>query len=81
VRLTFDPKYNIAYIALREKSDQVETIHLSEDLKVDIGADGTVYGIELLNASEQLGQSLILRDANGNESEVQLPSATSPPAA
>lgn len=81
VKLTFDPKYNIAYIALRDKIDQVETIHLSDELKVDIGSDGTVYGIELLNASAQLGQSIIIRDADGNESVLQLPAASAPPAA
>ena len=81
MKLTFDPKYNIAYIALRDKIDQVETIHLSDELKVDIGSDGTVYGIELLNASAQLGQSIIIRDADGNESVLQLPAASAPPAA
>ncbi len=81
MKLTFDPKYNIAYIALRDKPDQVETIHLSDELKVDIGTDGTVYGIELLNASDQLGQSIVLRDAQGRESVIDLPAAFSPPAA
>jgi uncharacterized protein YuzE len=54
VKLTYDPRYNIAYLRLQEKTAEVETLHISESLNVDIGPDGTVYGIELLNANEQL---------------------------
>lgn len=54
MKLTFDPRYNIAYIALRDKTAQVTTLKLSEDLHIDIGPDGKLYGIELLNAVEQL---------------------------
>jgi uncharacterized protein YuzE len=50
VKLTYDPRYNIAYICLKEKSSQVETICVSEEMNVDIAPDGTIYGIELLNA-------------------------------
>lgn len=32
----------------------MESIRLSDELVVDIAPDGTVYGIELLNANEQL---------------------------
>ncbi len=54
MRISYDPRYNIAYIKLREKIAQVETIHISDELNIDILPDGTVYGIELLNANEQL---------------------------
>jgi uncharacterized protein YuzE len=54
MRISYDPRYNIAYIKLREKTAQVETIHISDELNIDILPDGTVYGIELLNANEQL---------------------------
>jgi uncharacterized protein YuzE len=55
MKLTYDPNHNIAYISFREKAEQVQTIQVSDDLNVDIAPDGTVYGIELLNAKEQLG--------------------------
>ncbi len=55
MKLTYDPKFNIAYIQLKEKKEQVETIHLSESVNIDLASDGTVYGFELLNANEQLG--------------------------
>jgi len=55
MELSYDSKYNIAYIRLREKIEEVETIRISEELCIDISPDGKVYGIELLNAVEQLG--------------------------
>ena len=54
MKLTYDPRYNIAYLRFREKTAQVGTVHLSDELNVDIAPDGTVYGIEMLNANEQL---------------------------
>jgi len=55
MELSYDSKYNIAYIRLREKVEEVETIRISDELCIDISADGKIYGIELLNAGEQLG--------------------------
>ena len=54
MKLTYDPRANIAYIRLRARTEQVETIRVSDELNVDLAPDGTVYGIELLNANEQL---------------------------
>ncbi|MEO8411381.1 MAG: hypothetical protein ABI478_12505, partial [Propionivibrio sp.] len=49
----------------------------SDELKVDIAADGTVYGIELLNANEQLhgedqGKLIVVNEALGEQQEVSL---------
>ena len=54
MKLSYDPRYNIAYIRLREKTAEVETICVSDELNIDLAPDGTIYGIELLNANEQL---------------------------
>ena len=56
MKLTYDPQHNIAYIKLRDSAAPVETIHVSDELNVDLSPDGTVYGIELLNANEQLSR-------------------------
>jgi uncharacterized protein YuzE len=77
MRFSYDPRYNVAYLRLHEKTAQVETIKVSEELMVDIAPDGTVYGIELLNANEQLrkenqGKFIILNEASGQQSEVAL---------
>lgn len=57
MKLTYDPEFNIAYLQLKEKSEQVRTIQVSDQLNVDLSDDGTIFGIELLNANEQLGGS------------------------
>jgi len=54
MKLSYDSKYNIAYIKFKDKTEQVETIHLSDEVNIDLTPDGKIYGIELLNANEQL---------------------------
>lgn len=54
MKLSYDPKYNVAYIRFKEKLGHVTTIKISDDMNVDIASDGTVYGVELLNPNEQL---------------------------
>ena len=77
MKLTYDPRYNIAYISLKEKSAEVETIRVSDALNIDIAPDGTIYGIELLNANEQLqgmagGKLLVVNEATGTQVEMML---------
>jgi len=77
VKLTYDPRYNVAYIHFREKTAEVETIRISEELNVDLAPDGTVYGIELLNANEQLvpgadGKLVVVNEERGQTTEIAL---------
>ena len=53
MKVTIDPRRNVAYIHLREKTEEVETIRISDELVLDIAPDGRLYGIELLNANGQ----------------------------
>ena len=71
MKLTYDPKYNVAYIQLRPKSGKVRTIQVSDELNVDLAADGTIYGIELLNANEQLskGKNVVLENVTTGRRE------------
>jgi uncharacterized protein YuzE len=64
MRLTFDPRANIAYIQLRPKRGKVRTVQVSDELNVDLAADGSIYGIELLNANAQLGPDAALTIEN-----------------
>ncbi len=80
MELTYDPRHNIAYIRFRDKGVDVETIHVSDELNVDIAPDGSVYGIELLNANEQMRRGdvanlLIKNESTGDETEVLLSAA------
>ncbi|AFZ06346.1 Protein of unknown function DUF2283 [Oscillatoria nigro-viridis PCC 7112] len=78
MKLTYDPRYNVAYIYLQEKTVQVNTIQVSEQMNVDVAPDGTIYGIELLNVNQQLGADsqgklIVVNEALGESSEIQLP--------
>jgi uncharacterized protein YuzE len=77
VKLTYDPRQNVAYIRFREKGANVETVRVGDALNVDIAPDGTVYGLELLNANEQLqagdnGSLVIVNEELGERREVRL---------
>ena len=72
MRLTFDPRRNVAYIRLRPGQADVETIRISGEVNIDLSPDGTVAGIELLNANEQLqasddGNLIVTGEAEGRE--------------
>jgi uncharacterized protein YuzE len=77
MKLTYDPRHNIAYFRFHEKTAEVETIQVSDALNVDIAPDGTIYGIELLNANEQLrgdngAQLVVVNEAEGKTDNIAL---------
>ncbi len=77
MRLSYDPQANVAYIRLREKKGEVETIRLTSDFLVDIDETGGVCGVELLNANEQLiagddGKLIFINDLNGERGELSV---------
>ncbi len=74
MKMTYDPKYNVAYIRLHKKTRQVTTIKISDEINIDVAADGTVYGIELLNANQQLAedQGKLIVESTGQRREIEL---------
>ncbi len=77
MRFTYDPRYNIAYIRFQEKGVEAEAIRVSDELIVDMAPDGTIYGIELLNANAQLrredaGELVVVNEATGERTELPL---------
>lgn len=77
MKLTYDPSANVAYIRLREKQGDVETIELTADFLVDIDATGAVCGIELLNANDQLatgddGKLVFVNASSGGRMELDV---------
>jgi len=78
MKLTYDPRYNIAYIQLQEKNREVMTLPISDVVNIDLAPDGTVFGIELLNANEQLrgaaaSKIVVENEATGASAEISLP--------
>ena len=72
MKISHDRRYNVAYIRLQETTAQVVTLKISDELNVDVGSDGSVHGIELLNANEQLykedqGKLFLVNEATGEE--------------
>jgi len=77
MKFTYDPRYNVAYIRFREKRSEVETIRISDEINIDLAPDGSIYGLELLNANEQLrgedmGKLLVINEATGEKKELSL---------
>ena len=77
MKLSYDPRHNIAYLRLREKTAAVETIRVSDEVNIDLAPDGTVYGIEFLNANAQLGvgedgKLIVVNEAVGEQQEIPL---------
>ncbi len=77
MKINYDPRYNIAYIKVREKIAEVETLRISDEINIDITPDGRIYGIELLNANEQLEISkskelVLINEMTGQKAELQI---------
>jgi uncharacterized protein YuzE len=74
MKLSYDPKVNIAYMRFHEKRRTVTTLKISDEVNIDLAADGSIYGIELLNANEQLAEDdgrLIVETGCGRQ-EIEL---------
>jgi uncharacterized protein YuzE len=69
MQLTYDTTSNIAYLRLKRRTGKVRTVSVSADVNVDLAPDGSVYGIELLNANVQLNA--------GRSRKITLSNATS----
>jgi uncharacterized protein YuzE len=77
MKLTYDRDRNIAYLRLKPKGEEVETVRVSDELNVDLALDGSVYGIELLNANHQLryaddGRLVIVDPKSGEERSLKV---------
>ena len=77
MRFTYDPKYNIANLKFQKKSAEVQTFKISDESNIDLASDGTIYGIELLNANEQMirqdeGKFLVINEVTREKAEIPL---------
>ena len=67
----------MGYIRFKHKKADAESIKLSDELVIDLAPDGTVYGIELLNANDQMqrddtGEFALLNEETGEETKFAL---------
>ncbi len=54
MKITYDPQVNAAYIRFKTGKFEVTTHQLTENVAVNYAPDGSVVGIELLDASKYL---------------------------
>ena len=57
MRINYDPEVDAAYISFKRGPVQVTTIRITEDVAIDLGPGEEIVGIEILDASENLGFS------------------------
>jgi uncharacterized protein YuzE len=55
MKISYDPAIDALYIHLLEGQHECRTVRLSEEVALNIGADETLVGIEVLDARQVLG--------------------------
>lgn len=77
MQLTYDANANVAYLRVRERQGDIETVEVGGDVMVDIDESGRVCGIEFLNAREQIeqtddGRFVLLNPISGETAELKV---------
>lgn len=60
MQIMYNVKTDLLYFRLDERKQQVINRRLSEDIVLDIGEDGRIVGIEILDASKHLNLERLL---------------------
>jgi uncharacterized protein YuzE len=60
MQILYNDKTDLLYLRLDERKQQVINKRLSEDIVLDIGEDGRIVGIEILDASRHLNLERLL---------------------
>lgn len=55
MEIKYDPDVDAVYISLKKGPTPVSTIRLNEDIAIDLGTGEKIVGIEILDASVNLG--------------------------
>ncbi|TVQ31945.1 MAG: DUF2283 domain-containing protein [Phycisphaeraceae bacterium] len=56
MRISYDSEVDALYIRLIEGVRQCRTVRLTDEISLNLGADETLVGIEILDAKRVLGQ-------------------------
>lgn len=63
VRVEYDPKADAMYIWLRKAKYDISE-ELAENVMIDLGKNGRIIGIEILDATKNLGKELMEKILN-----------------
>lgn len=55
MKIKYDPQVDAAYISFKKGQHRLTTIHVTEDVAIDLGPHEEIVGIEVLDASKHLG--------------------------
>ena len=55
MRITYDPAADALQIVFRDDVEWTDSTDLEEGVTADMGADGHIVGLEILDASQRLG--------------------------
>jgi uncharacterized protein YuzE len=56
MKISYDPEVDAMYIRLIEGDYECRTMRLNEDIALNIGPNETLVGIEILDATQVVGQ-------------------------
>ncbi len=60
MKLTYDSKYDLLNLKLTDRSSQVLTHRVNDDVAVDFDENGQIVGIEVLAASKHIDLASLL---------------------
>jgi uncharacterized protein YuzE len=60
MQITYDAKKDLLYIRLDDRKQPVINKRFSEEIVLDLGKDGKIVGIEILDASQHLNLESLL---------------------
>ncbi len=60
MKVTYDAKYDLLYLKLTDRSPQVLTHRVNDDVAVDFDKEGQIVGIEVLSASKHIDLASLL---------------------
>jgi uncharacterized protein YuzE len=60
MKVTYDDRYDLLYLALDESPQQIENCDFADGVVLDIGEDDRIVGIEILGASTLVNLSRLL---------------------
>ncbi len=60
MNILYDDKKDLLYIRLDDRSQDVVNRRVSEDVVLDIGAEGRIIGIEIIDASKHVSLEKLL---------------------
>ena len=60
MKIYYDDGTDLLYLRFDEREQQVENRRLAEDIVMDVGEDGKIIGIEILDASRHVNLQNLL---------------------